>query len=115
MRKNLVVLIVASLFASTAFVSVKQRDRWTEKVDAPLVQAVKADRGESVRALIRVRTGATDQFVAHLSQHGLKRAHVTAPDVVAVDMPASMLRRIALDPDVVHMSSDIAGSVASSF
>jgi hypothetical protein len=113
MRKFMVVVVVASLFACTAFVSVKQRERWTEKLDAPLLQAAQSDRAESVRALISVRPGTADQFVARLSQqHGLKAARVATSDVVIVDAPNSMLKRLAHDPDVLHLSADAANTAS---
>ena len=114
MRKFMVVVVVASLFACTAFVSVKQRERWTEKLDAQLLQAAHSDRAESVRALIHVRPGTADQFIAHLShQHGLKPSRVAAPDVVIVEAPNSMLKRLALDPDVLHLSADAATTASN--
>ena len=113
MRKFMVVVVVASLFACTAFVSVRQRERWTEKLDAPLLQAAHSDHAESVRAVIRVRPGAADQFVAHLSQqHALTATRIAIPDAVVVDAPNSMLKRLALDPDVLHLSADATNTAS---
>ena len=106
MRNLAVVLVVASLFASTAAVSVKHQSRWTEKLDLALVEATKHGSADPVRALVRVRPGATDRFMSHLEQHGLKPARVSAPDLIAVELPGSMLRSVAADPDVVRVSSD---------
>jgi hypothetical protein len=103
MRKLTSVFIVACVVVSTAFVATQHRRHWTEKLDAPLVQTAKQGGTEPVRALVRLRPGAADQFVAHLSQHGLKAAAVTG-DVVSLQLPASMLRTLALDRDVVHLS-----------
>lgn len=103
MRKLTSVFIVACVVVSTAFVATQHRRHWTEKLDAALVQTAKQGGSEPVSALIRLRPGATDQFVAHLSQHGLKPASVRA-DLVSVQLPASMLRTLALDRDVVHLS-----------
>ncbi len=106
MRKVSLVVIVAALFASTAAFSVKHQRRWTEKLDLALVQAARQRGSEPVRTLIRVRPDARDQVVAHLELRGLKPERASTPDLIAVQMPASMLRPIAGDRDVVRMSSD---------
>jgi hypothetical protein len=103
MRKLSSVLIVACVVVGTAFVSTAPQRHWRDKVDPALVQAAKQNSGEPVKALIRLRSGSTTEFVSHLSQHGIPVATVTA-DVVSVQLPASMLREIALDRDVVHLS-----------
>ena len=103
MRKLTSVFIVACVVVSTAIVSTQQRRHWTEKLDAPLVHTAKQGGAEPVNALIRLRPGTAHQFVAHLAEHGLKPTTVTE-DLVAVQLPAAMLRPIALDRDVVHLS-----------
>jgi hypothetical protein len=103
MRKLTSAFIVACVVVSTAFVATQHRRHWTDKLDAPLMQAARQADATSVSALIRLRPGTTDQFVSHLSQHGLKAATVSG-DLVSVQLPASMLRAIALDRDVVHLS-----------
>jgi hypothetical protein len=103
MRKLTSVFIVACVVVSTAFVATQHRRHWTEKLDAALVQTAKQGGTEPVKALVRLRPGAADEFVAHLSQHGLNAAAVTG-DVVALQLPASMLRTLALDRDVVYLS-----------
>ena len=103
MRKLTSVFIVACVVVSTAVVSTQHRRYWTGKLDAALVQTAKAGGAEPVNAVIRLRPGTADQFLTHLSQHGLKPASVTG-DVVAIQLPAAMLRPIALDRDVVHLS-----------
>jgi hypothetical protein len=104
MRKFAAVLIVACVVVGTAFVSTAPQRRWREKVDPALVQTAKDGGSEPVRALIRLRPGTTDEFVAHLSKsHGIQPAAVSG-DVVSVQMPASMLRGVALDRDVVQVS-----------
>ena len=103
MRKLTSVFIVACVVVSTAFVATQHRRHWTEKLDAALVQTAKQGGSEPVRALIRLRPGTADQFVAHLNQHGLAPASLGA-DLVSVQLPASMLRTLALDRDVVRLS-----------
>jgi len=103
MRKLTSVFIVACVVVSTAFAATQNRRRWTEKLDAPLMQAARQGSDAQVSTLVRVRPGTSEGFVAHLSQHGLKATSVNA-DVVSVQLPASMLRAIALDRDVVHLS-----------
>ena len=105
MRNLAIVVVVAALFASTAAVSVKRQRSWTGKLDAPLMQASEQDSSDSVRTVIQVRPGAAERVVSHLEQHGLKPARLSTPDLVAVQLPASMLRNIAGDSDVVRMSS----------
>ncbi len=104
MRKMAIVVVVAALFASTAAISVKHQRRWTEKLDVPLVQTAQEGKNDLVQLLIRVEPGTADRFVLHLGQHGLKPEGASAGDVVAVQMPAAMLRSIAGDSDVVHVS-----------
>jgi|SRR5262245_17813980 len=107
MRNLAIVVVVASLFASTAAISVKQQRRWTEKLDAPLVRVAEQGGAEPVRAVIHVRAGATDQLMSHLEvQHGLKPTRTATADVIDVQMPGSMLRSVAADADVVRLSSD---------
>jgi hypothetical protein len=103
MRKLTSVFIVACVVVSTAFAATQNRRRWTEKLDAPLMQAARQGSDARVSTLVRVRPGTSEGFVAHLSQHGLKATNVNA-DLVSVQLPASMLRAIALDRDVVHLS-----------
>jgi ABC-type sulfate transport system permease component len=105
MRKTAIVVFVAALFASTAAVSVRHQRRWTEKLDGSLTQAAHQTGADAVRVLIRVRPGTTDHIVSHLAQHGLKPQRAAA-DAVAVLMPASMLRSLAGDADVVSMSAE---------
>ena len=104
MRKTAAVVVVAALFASTAAISVKHQRRWTEKLDASLVQTAQEGKNDLVQLLIRVEPGTTDRFLLHLGHHGLKAERSSAGEVVAVQMPGSMLRSIAGDPDVVHVS-----------
>lgn len=107
MRNVAIVVVVASLFASTAAVSVRHQRQWTEKVDVSLTQAAENAGSASVRARIQVRPGSTDRFMSHLAaQHGLKPARTSAGDVIAVQLPGSMLRSVAADSDVVRLSSD---------
>ncbi len=104
MKKLAIVAVVAALFASTAAVSVKHQRRWTEKLDVTLVDTARETNNDLVQLLIRVRPGSSDRILSHLAQHGFKSARSSAPDVVAVKLPGSMLRSIAGDPDVVHLS-----------
>jgi hypothetical protein len=104
MRKIAAVVVVAALFASTAAISVKHQRRWTEKLDAGLVHMAQEGNNDLVQLLILVEPGKADQFQLHLGHHGLKAARVSAPDIVAVDMPGSMLRTIAGDSDVIHLA-----------
>jgi hypothetical protein len=104
MRKIAIVIVVASLFASTAAISVKHQRRWTEKLDVALVPSAQQATGDPVQLLIQVRPESTDRIMSHLAQHGLKAERASAAGVVTVQMPASMLRSIAGDPDVVHLS-----------
>lgn len=107
MRNIAIVLVVASLFASTAAVSVKHQRRWTEKIDAPLVQIAEHGTAEPVRTVILVRAGATEQLMSHLvAQHGLKPTRTATADVINVQMPGSMLRSVAADADVLRLSTD---------
>lgn len=105
MRKIAAVVVVAALFASTAAISVKHQRRWTEKLDATLVHTAQEGTHDLVQLLIQVQPGSTDRILVHLGQHGLKPERASAADVVAVQAPATMLRSIAGDPDVVHLSS----------
>ena len=113
MRKTAIVVMVAALFASTAAVSVRHQRRWTEKLDGSLTQAAHQASDDAVRVLIHVRPGTTDRIVSHLAQHGLKPQRAVASDAVAVLMPASMLRSLAGDADVVSMAAE-AATIASS-
>src|SRR5262245_35663426 len=106
MRNLTIVIVVAALFASTAAVSVKHQRRWTEKVDVAVMHAAEQDSAGTVPALIHVRRGSADRFVSHLVQHGVKSARVAAPDLIAAQLPASMVRSIAADADVQRVSSD---------
>jgi hypothetical protein len=106
MRKTAIVVVVAAIFASTAAVSVRHQRRWTEKLDGSLTQAAHQTGDDAVRVIIHVRPDATDRIVSHLAQHGLKPQRATATDAVAVLMPASMLRSLAGDADVVSMSAE---------
>jgi hypothetical protein len=106
MRAIAVVLLVSGLFASTAAISVRDQQRWTNKLDAPLTQAAKAAGDNPVRVLIQLQPGATERFVSHLQRHGLTATRVTTSALIAVQFPASMLRRIAADRDVVRLSSE---------
>lgn len=110
MRKTAIVIVVASLFASTAAISVKHQRRWTEKLDVGLVPAAQQSNTESVKVLIRVRPGSTDRIIAHLAQHGLKPERALVAEAVAVQMPASMMRALAGDADVVHLSQNSASA-----
>ena len=103
MRKAASVLIVACVIVGTAFVSTAPQRHWKEKVDPGLVQAARQGGNEPVNALIRLRPGVTSEFVSHLSQHGIAAATL-AVDIVSVKLPASMVRELALDRDVVHLS-----------
>jgi hypothetical protein len=103
MRKLASVLIVASVVVGTAFVSTAPQRHWKEKVDPALVQAARQNGNEQIKAVIRLRPGSTSEFVSHLSQHGIPAATLAA-DVVSIQLPASMVRELALDPDVVHLS-----------
>lgn len=105
MRNLAIVVVVAALFASTAAVSVKHQRGWTGKLDSSLMQAVDQDSQDSVRTVIQVRPGATERVVSHLEHHGLKPARLSTADLVAVQLPASMLRNVAGDSDVVRLSS----------
>jgi hypothetical protein len=104
MRKVAAVVVVAALFASTAAISVKHQRRWTEKLDAALVHAAQEGNNDLVQLLIRVQPGSTDRILLHLGQHGLKPERGSGVDMVAVQAPASMLRSIAGDSDVIHLS-----------
>ena len=107
MRNLAIVLVVASLFASTAAISVKHQRRWTEKFDVSLVQLAEQGSADPVRAVIQVRSGATDRVMSHLvAQHGLKPARANASELIVVQLPGSLLRSVAAEPDVVHLSSD---------
>jgi hypothetical protein len=106
MRKTAIVVLVAALFASTAAVSVRHQRRWTEKLDGSLSQAAHQAGDDALRVMIHVRPGTTDRLVSHLAQHGLKPQRAAATDAVAVLMPASMLRSLAGDADVVSMSAE---------
>ena len=104
MRKIAAVVVVAALFASTAAISVKHQRRWTEKLDAALVHTAQEGNNDLVQLLIRVQPGSTDRILLHLGQHGLKPERASGVDLVAVQAPASMLRSIAGDSDVIHLS-----------
>jgi hypothetical protein len=107
MRNVAIVVVVASLFASTAAISVRHQRRWTEKIDAPLVPVAEQGSAEPVRTVIQVRAGATEQFMSHLvAQHGLTPTRTATADVIDVQMPGSMLRSVAADADVVRLSAD---------
>ena len=112
MRTLTVVLIVSAVFGSTAAVSVKQQRRWTEKLDVALVHAADQGSADPVRTLIWVRAGATDQVLSHLAQHGLKPTRSTTPDAIVVELPSSLLRRIAGDRDIVHVSRELTPASA---
>ena len=103
MRKIASVLIVACVVVGTAFVSTAPQRHWREKVDPGLVQAASQGGEQPVKALIRLRPGVTSEFVSHLSQHGIGAATLAA-DMISVKLPASMVRELALDRDVVHLS-----------
>ena len=103
MRKIASVVIVGCVVVGTAFVSTAPQRHWREKVDAGLVQATKQSGNEPVKALIRLRPGVTSEFVSHLSQHGIAAATLAA-DMISVKLPASMVRELALDRDVVRLS-----------
>jgi hypothetical protein len=107
MRKTAIVIVVAALFASTAAVSVRHQRRWTEKLDGSLMQVAHQTSDDAVRVLIHVRPGTTDRIVSHLAQHGLKPQRAAVSGAVAVLMPASMLRSLAGDADVVSLSAEI--------
>ena len=103
--KNLaIVVVVAALFASTAAVSVKHQRRWTEKMDVALVHTAQEENSNLVQLLILVRPGSTDRILSHLAQHGLKPERASTPDIIAVQLPGSMLRSIARDADVVYLT-----------
>ena len=104
MRKIAAVVVVAALFASTAAISVKHQRRWTEKLDAGLARTAQEGKNDLVQLLILVERGTGDRFLLHLGRHGLKPERTSAPDIVAVQMPGSMLRSIAGDGDVIHVS-----------
>src|SRR5258706_12246664 len=108
MRTFTAVLIVSALFASTAAVSVKQQRRWAHKLDVSLVHAAEQGSVDPVRTLIWVRAGATDRVLSHLVSHGLRPTRSTTPDACVVQLPGSMLRGIASDLDVVHVSVEFA-------
>jgi hypothetical protein len=103
MRKYAIVIVVASLFASTAAISVKHQRRWVEKLDASLVQVAQQRDANVIHVMILVRPGSSDRIVSHLVEHGLKPEHAAVPDIVTVRIPTSMLRSIGGDPDVVHL------------
>jgi hypothetical protein len=77
-----------------------------QKLDPTLLHAVEQHSAEPIRTLIRVQPGATDRVVSHLQQHGLTPTHMIASDLLAVQLPVSLVRSIAADPDVVQLSSD---------
>jgi hypothetical protein len=104
MKKLAIVAVVAAVFASTAAVSVKHQRRWTEKLDVALIHGAEEAVAQSVQLVIWVRPGAADRIMSHLTQHGLRPEHATTPDVVTVQMPASMVRSVAGDADVVRLS-----------
>lgn len=104
MKKFAIVIVVAALFASTAAISVKHQRRWTEKLDVALVQTAQEGNDGLVQLMIRVQPGSTERILSHLAQHGLTPERASTPDVVAVQLPGSMLRSIAGDADVVHVS-----------
>jgi hypothetical protein len=106
MRNLAIVVVVAALFASTAAVSVKRQRSWTGKLDVSLMHAAEEHSANAVTAVIQVRPGTSDRVVSHLEQHGLKPARLSTPNLVAVQLPASMLRNVAGDSDVVRLSSD---------
>jgi hypothetical protein len=112
MRHLAVVLIVSAVFGSTAAVSVKQQRRWTEKLDVALMHAAEHGSADPVRTLIWVRAGTTDHVLSHLAEHGLKPTRSTTPGAIAVQLPGSMLRRIAGDRDVVHVSRELTPASA---
>jgi hypothetical protein len=112
MRNLAIVVVVGALFASTAAVSVKHQRGWAGKLDVSLMHAAEQDNANSVKAVIQVRPGATDRVVSHLKDHGLKPARLSTPDLVAVQLPASMLRNVAGDSDVVRLSSEPEDRIA---
>jgi hypothetical protein len=107
MRKTAIVIVVAALFASTAAVSVRHQRQWTEKLDGSLTQSAQQASDDSVRVVIHVRPDGIDRIVAHLAQHGLKPQRSAGADAVAVQMPASLLRSLAGDADVVRISASL--------
>lgn len=112
MRNLAIVVVVAALFASTAAVSVKRQRSWSSKLDVSLIQAAEQDDANSVKAVIQVRPGATDRIVSHLEHHGLNPARLSTPNLLAVQVPASMLRNLAGDSDVVRLSSEHEDRIA---
>jgi hypothetical protein len=112
MRNLAIVVVVGALFASTAAVSVKHQRSWTGKLDVSLMHAAEQDSANAVNAVIHVRPGTTDRVVSHLERHGLKPARLSTPDVLAVQLPASMLRNVAGDSDVVRLSSEHEDRIA---
>jgi len=104
MKKLAVFVVVAAVFASTAAVSVKHQRRWTEKLDVALLHTAEEAVAQSVQLVIWVRPGAADRIMSHLSQHGLRPQRASAPDAVSVQMPASMVRSVAGDGDVVRVA-----------
>ena len=114
MRKVAAVLLMSCVFASAAAVSVRDQRRWKGKLDLALAHAVTQGNPDHVRALIRLRPGATAGFVSHLRQHRVSPTRVTPPDLIALDLPLSMLRTVAGDPDVVSLSSDAVTQGAGS-
>jgi hypothetical protein len=112
MRNLAIVVVVAALFASTAAVSVKHQRSWSGKLDVSLIHAAEQDNANSVKAVIQVRPGATDRLVSHLEHHGLNPARLSTPNLVAVQLPVSMLRNLAGDSDVVRLSVEHEDPIA---
>src|SRR4249920_1017730 len=112
MRNLAIVVVVAALFASTAAVSVKRQRSWSSKLDISLIHAAEQENANSVKAVIQVRPGATERIVSHLEHHGLTPARLSTPSLLAVQLPASMLRNLAGDSDVVRLSSEHEDRIA---
>lgn len=105
MREVAVVVIVASLFASTAAaVSVRDQRRWNEKLGPALAHVAKQGGESPVSALIHLRPGTADRFVSRLEELGLNSARVVTPDVIVAQLPPTMLRSVAADRRVVSLS-----------
>jgi hypothetical protein len=99
MRNLTVVVVVAALFASTAAVSVKHQRQWTEKVDAVVMHAAEQDGAGPIASLIHVRPGSADR-PSRIWSSTVSNPAASRPDLVAAQLPASMLRSIAADSDV---------------
>ena len=73
-------------------------------MDVALVHAAQEENSDLVQLLILVRPGSTDRILSHLAQHGLKPERASTPNIVAVQLPGSMLRSIARDADVLYLA-----------